>query len=91
MLNISKIKAISLDLDDTLWPIGPVIVRAEAVLADWLHTQQSRPFLPLLRKVVSVGRVKWIPDSKMTGKENCAWHLFWPDSDGVTRFVGRAA
>ena len=29
-------KAILFDLDDTLWPIGPVIVRAEIVLHDWL-------------------------------------------------------
>ena len=36
MLDISKIKAISLDLDDTLWPIWPVIERAEKVLLDWL-------------------------------------------------------
>ena len=36
MLQISKIKAITLDLDDTLWPVQPTIVRAEQVLADWL-------------------------------------------------------
>lgn len=30
------IKAITLDLDDTLWPIAPVIERAEQALADWL-------------------------------------------------------
>jgi putative hydrolase of the HAD superfamily len=29
MLDFSAIKAISLDLDDTLWPIWPVIARAE--------------------------------------------------------------
>lgn len=57
--------------------------------ADWVHTKQAAPFMPLLRMVVSVGRVKWIPDSKMTGKDNCAWHLFWPDADGITQFVGR--
>lgn len=31
------IKALSLDLDDTLWPIDPCIVRAEAALDGWLH------------------------------------------------------
>ena len=59
--------------------------------ADWMHTKQSAPFMPYLRKVVSVGRVKWIPDSKMTGKDNCAWHLF--DQTGLfkgdTIFYGR--
>jgi FMN hydrolase / 5-amino-6-(5-phospho-D-ribitylamino)uracil phosphatase len=36
MIDVSKIKAISLDLDDTLWPIWPVIERAEKALLDWL-------------------------------------------------------
>lgn len=59
--------------------------------ADWMHTKQSAPYMPWLRKVVSVGRVKWIPGSKMTGKDNCAWHLFDQQSEGQTVFVGRAA
>ena len=36
MLNLERIKAISLDLDDTLWPIWPTIARAEQVLHEWL-------------------------------------------------------
>jgi len=32
----SRILAISLDLDDTLWPIGPIMVQAEAALRQWL-------------------------------------------------------
>jgi len=31
-----RIRAITLDLDDTLWPVWPTIERAEAVLHDWL-------------------------------------------------------
>ena len=58
--------------------------------ADWIHTRQSSPFMRLLRKIVSVGRVKWIPDSKMTGKDNCAWHLFDASTEGPAIFVGRA-
>lgn len=57
--------------------------------ADWMHTKQSAEFMPLLRKVVSVGRVKWIPDSKMTGKDNCAWYLFDAKGDGPATFYGR--
>jgi hypothetical protein len=59
--------------------------------ADWMHTRQAAPYLPLLRKIVSVGRVKWIPDSKMTGKDNCVWHLFDAASDSQAVFIGRAA
>ena len=36
MLDISRIKAITLDLDDTLWPMWPTIQRAEQALAAWL-------------------------------------------------------
>lgn len=38
MIDPARIRAISLDLDDTLWPIWPTIARAEAVLHDWLHS-----------------------------------------------------
>lgn len=37
MLDLKKVRAISLDLDDTLWPIWPVIARAEQALQDWLR------------------------------------------------------
>lgn len=59
--------------------------------ADWMHTKQSAHYMPWLRKVVSVGRVKWIPDSKMTGKDNCAWYLFDQSGQGATEFYGRLA
>lgn len=36
MLDLTTIKAITLDLDDTLWPIWPTIERAEKDLDDWL-------------------------------------------------------
>lgn len=37
MLNLKIIKAITLDLDDTLWPVWPVIQRAEKALENWLN------------------------------------------------------
>ena len=42
MLNPHAIRAISLDLDDTLWPMVPVIARAEQGLQDWLSTHAPR-------------------------------------------------
>jgi putative hydrolase of the HAD superfamily len=36
MLALAPIRAITLDLDDTLWPIWPTIERAEKALHDWL-------------------------------------------------------
>jgi hypothetical protein len=58
--------------------------------ADWMHTRQSIPFMPRLRAVISVGRLKWIPGSPYTGKDNAAWHLFdRPDDRATIRFIGR--
>lgn len=59
--------------------------------ADWAHTQQARPLLRHCRNIVSIGRLKWIPETTMTGKDNCAWYNFDPGAEGLTYFHGRAA
>jgi hypothetical protein len=59
--------------------------------ASWPHTRQAIPYLPRLRKIVSVGRVKWIADSPFSSKDDCAWHLFdLPAADTAIQFIGRA-
>ena len=47
MLDLAPIKAITLDLDDTLWPVWPTIQRAEQALNDWLalHAPQTARLL----------------------------------------------
>ena len=57
--------------------------------ADWMHTRQAIPYLKYCKKIVSVGRVKWIEDSKNTGKDNCAWYLFDLKNKTATEFFGR--
>jgi 2-haloalkanoic acid dehalogenase type II len=56
MLDLSNIKAISLDLDDTLWPIWPTIERAEKALGHWLarHAPQTAVLFadPAVRQAV---------------------------------------
>lgn len=59
--------------------------------ADWVHTAQARPYLPSLRKIVSVGRLIWIEGTTTSGKDNCAWHLFDQRGSGPAEFIGRAA
>jgi hypothetical protein len=44
--------------------------------AGWFHTQQSAAFMEFCRKIISIGRVKWIEGSKHTGKDDCVWALF---------------
>ncbi len=49
------IRAITLDLDDTLWPATPVLVHAESVLLDWLQRHAPRTHVahtPQLRRAI---------------------------------------
>jgi putative hydrolase of the HAD superfamily len=36
-MNLESVRAICFDLDNTLWDVEPVLLRAERILADWLH------------------------------------------------------
>ena len=56
--------------------------------ADWMHTRQAAPYLRCCSKIVSVGRVKWIPDSPFVGKDNACWYLF-ENRETHTNFIGR--
>jgi hypothetical protein len=58
--------------------------------ADWAHTRQAAPFLPQCSHIVSVGRIKWIEDSKHTGKDNAAWYRFHAQHVDGPKFVGPA-
>ena len=57
--------------------------------ADWMHTRQSAIFQKMLKKVVSIGRIKWIEGSKNTGKDNCCWYYFDENNKDQTKFYGR--
>ena len=67
--------------------LHPMLMHLSAILptwllfdADWMHTKQAAPYLIYCKKIISVGRVKWIPDSRHTGKDNAAWYLFETDT-----------
>jgi putative hydrolase of the HAD superfamily len=53
MLDISAIRAISLDLDDTLWPVWPAIARAEVALENWL-----RPRAPAAAALLAQAQIR---------------------------------
>jgi FMN hydrolase / 5-amino-6-(5-phospho-D-ribitylamino)uracil phosphatase len=57
MLDIARIQAITLDLDDTLWPIWPVIERAEKALLTWLD-QHAPMTAALLSSPVALGEIR---------------------------------
>ncbi|HYF57815.1 MAG TPA: HAD family hydrolase [Burkholderiaceae bacterium] len=39
---MTTLRAITLDLDDTLWPVGPTLIAAERVLGEWLDAHAPR-------------------------------------------------
>lgn len=39
--SLQHVTAITLDLDDTLWPVRPPLIAAEQVLAEWLRTHAA--------------------------------------------------
>ncbi|UXU92381.1 HAD family hydrolase [Burkholderia sp. S-53] len=47
-MRLAKVSALSFDLDDTLWPFGPSVARAEAALRAWLieHAPDTASVLP---------------------------------------------
>ena len=58
--------------------------------AAWAHTQQAAPFLRFCSQFVTVGRVKWIPDTSMTAKDDAAWFRF-DAFETQTVFIGKSA
>jgi hypothetical protein len=53
---------------------------------DWAANAHSVPFLPYCSDIVVIGRVKWIENSKHTGKENYAWYRFDGNNQDMTCF-----
>jgi 2-haloalkanoic acid dehalogenase type II len=41
-MNPGAVRAICFDLDNTLWEVEPVLLRAERILTDWLHSRYPR-------------------------------------------------
>ncbi len=58
--------------------------------ANWAHTRQAGVHLIHCSRIISIGRVLWIPGTASAGKEDSAWYRF--EADPVeTIFLGRAA
>jgi hypothetical protein len=57
--------------------------------ADWPHTRQSKDLILTCSMIVSIGRLKWIEDSKYVGKDNCCWYFFPGGHTTGPHFFGR--
>lgn len=56
--------------------------------ANWAFTKQSSDYMKYCSMVVAVGRVIWIPGTKVSGKEDAAWYRMEREPC-YTIFVGR--
>jgi len=56
--------------------------------ADWGFTKQSSGLIGRCSRIVPIGRVKWIPDSKFSGMDSCAWYEFLPGHTEGPRLIG---
>jgi putative hydrolase of the HAD superfamily len=68
-MTLALVTALTLDLDDTLWPVRPALVAAERVLAGWLRTHAPATATGLgtggmlaLRAQVAAERPDWAHD-----------------------------
>jgi hypothetical protein len=57
--------------------------------ADYMHNIRMKKYMDMCERVVSIGRVKWIEDSKVAGVDNYVWMFFDKDHVGPTKFYGR--
>jgi hypothetical protein len=59
--------------------------------SDWANTRQAGELIRYrLRKIVVVGRLRWIEGTTMSGKEDASWFLFdKADANNTTQFFGR--
>lgn len=59
--------------------------------ADFMHNLRMSPYLEKCVWIRSIGRVKWIEDSKTTGVDNYCWFAFDKNkvADVATQFYGR--
>ena len=55
--------------------------------ANWMHTKQSIELMKYCKKIVTVGRVRWIGDK--AGKDDVCWYQF-VNHKTSTEFCGRS-
>lgn len=82
---LGAIRAICFDLDNTLWEIEPVLMRAERILADWLKARY-----PLIPERFSAAEVLEVRASLLREQPHQAHDLSWLRRETIAR-VGEAA
>lgn len=69
----------------TCWR-GQVALQWLLLEADFAHTKRAGPLMQCCRRIVSIGRLKWVEGSAHGSTKNYAWYLF-----GTTPAPGNTA
>lgn len=58
--------------------------------ANWMFTKQASEYLEdYCTHIAAIGRLKWIPGTTMSGKDDCCWYRFVKNKKTPTQFIGR--
>jgi hypothetical protein len=72
-------------LIDHFAPMAPTFFLIDA---NWMFTKQAGPYLERCKKIITIGRVKWIEGTNQAGKDDSCWYLFG-NEPCVTEFYPR--
>lgn len=78
----TAVRALSFDLDDTLWEVEPVLVRAEAVLGEWLATRY-----PALAALHTPDNARAVRQSVAVQHPERAHDLSWIRTESLRRLA----
>lgn len=84
-MNPAHVRALTLDLDDTLWPIAPAIRRAEAVLHGWL-----REHAPATAASFDIEALRMLRDDVARRHPDRAHDFTWVRLESVRRALAHA-
>ena len=59
-----------------IWHFARILPTWLLLETDWASTKQAAPFMPSCSNIVSVGRLRWIEGTTMSGMQNFAWYRF---------------
>ncbi len=74
--------------------LHPMILRFQEIAptwllfeADWAFTRQANAFMDHCSHIVAVGRLRWVPGTKHTAMDSCAWYRFHAQHVGGPKLI----
>jgi len=74
--------------------LHPMILRFQEIAptwllfeADWAFTRQANAFMDHCSHIVAVGRLRWVPGTKHSAMDSCAWYRFHAQHVGGPKLI----